>query len=275
MSGLDFATVPVVFYKGLDTRSQRKLVVAGKWDTLINVSLSQDGSLKRRDGFIQQTTQQGNGLLTRGDELLIVNKGDLISVASGILSTTKQRPGQVPFVDVDKMEVLSNDTSNDMQDMDAGDSGGDIFACYVWRSRSTGAAAATGLFVSVIERSTGAKMMSNQSLIASATATSPRVVYTNGAFFIFYIDGTNLYCRVIDASAPSTLGTQTALVTSADLSYKNFDACATLHAAGVSVAYMLAAPNATSVQGIRVDRTGTTPSVASGPTAIITAAQVT
>lgn len=267
---LDFQTVDVTFTKGLDTHTQRKLVVPGKWDTLINVTLSEDGSLKRRDGYEELSDATGNGLLLRNNDLGIINGGDLSSVSTGAI--VKQVPGEIPFVDVGKFEVQHDDASRDQQDMAASTGG---LACYVWRSRATGSATVTGLFVSVIETTSGARMMSNTTLIASATAVSPRVVFDDDAFFIFYIDGADLFCRVIAAGAPSTLGSQTVLVNSADMSSKNFDACAIESQTGCAVLYMLAAPNATSVAGITVTRTGTTPAVAAGPTAVVTAADVT
>lgn len=267
---LDFQVVDVTFTKGLDTHSARKLVVPGKWDALTNVTLSEDGSLKRRDGFERLNTTTGNGLLKRNDEMLIVNGGDLTAVTTqGVTETVR---GEVPFVDVAKTEVHHDSTSSDMQDMAADPSNG--YACYVWRERPTGSGTVTGLKVTVVELASGTKTINTEALITSATAVSPRVVFDDGAFFIFYIDGADLFCRVVTVAAPTTLGSQTVMVNDAELSSKNFDACAKEFATGVVVMFMAVAPDANSVQAVSVTRSGSTPA-AGAATLIITAANVT
>lgn len=274
MSGLDFGVVPVVFDKGLDTKTQRKLVVPGKWDTLVNLSFSKNGALQRRDGFdalIAGAT--GTALAVRNQELVMANGGELYSIAEN--ARRPQIPGEMPMLDIRKAEVFSSQASVDQQDMAADPTLG--YACYVWRARPTGGTV-TGLYVTLVETDSGTKLLNNQVLALSATATSPRVVMDGNVFFIFYIDGTSLYCHVVRPTLASPLGAAVALVTNADLSSANFDACS-VHTSNlgqrVAVAYRLAAPNATSVQAFICDQTAGVPALIGGVASILTAAQVT
>src|SRR5262245_24563368 len=97
---LDFQTVDVRFTQGLDTRTQKKLVMSGKWTALTNYSLSKDNTPVRRDGA--QTiiaAQNGNGLLQRNEELVTINAGVATSISATVLGASKQVPGEVPYVD--------------------------------------------------------------------------------------------------------------------------------------------------------------------------------
>ena len=49
---LNFQTVDVKFTKGLDTKTQAKLVIPGKWQQLENCTLEDNGTPQRRDGSI-------------------------------------------------------------------------------------------------------------------------------------------------------------------------------------------------------------------------------
>lgn len=268
---LDFQTIDVTFTKGLDTHTQRKLVVPGKWDTLINYSLSEDGSLKRRDGYeVLIADQAGNGLATRDDELLIVNGPTVSTVSEVGANVAKAVPGSLPYVDIDRLEVVQDETSHDQQDMAYGNG----YACYVWRAYNA-AGTRVGIRCTLIDLSTGAKLVNQNSLTTSATATSPRVVFDDDAFFLFYVDGTTVLAHVIDTATPTAVGGQTTLVTDADLSSKNFDACDFEDMGAVVVAYLVAAPGVNSVRAIGVIRTGTTPSVGAGPINVVSAANVT
>jgi hypothetical protein len=268
---LDSQVASVAFTEGLDTRTQAKLVVPGKWLQLFNYSQSVNGALERRCGVAPVGSGiTGNGLALHGSELLGINSGAVSTVSSAAAGpAAKQAPGELPYVEVGtKREVVFDNGFYDSADTAYGDG----FQCTVFRQYNSGGTV-LGLNVTLVDQTSGAKLLNNQTLILSATAVCPRVVFFDNAFFIFYISGTNLYCRVVATSAPSTLGTQTSLVLSVNLSSKSFDACAFSGSSSVAVVYLLTA-GVISVQAISVTRTGTTPA-ATGPFNLCTAANVT
>lgn len=269
---LDFQVAPIAFTEGLDTKTQSKLVVPGKWTTLTNYSLSTKGSPQRRCGIAPLVTgATGNGLALHDDELLTISGGAVSSVSQAT-STVKRQPGVMPYLDIsEKREVIFNNGFYDSCDTAYGDG----LTCTVFREYTSGMTV-TGLGVTVTDTVSGAKMLNNSTLILSATAVCPRVVFADNAFFIFYILGANLFCRIIATSAPTTLGAQTSLYLDATLLSVNFDACAfPLGDNPVSVAFVVTGANAPffSVRGLEVSRVGTTPS--SSTHDLVTAANVT
>lgn len=267
-TGLQFQTIPVAFTKGMDTHTQPKLVMPGKWANVTNLSLAEDGSLKMRDGVTTLVqSANGNGLATHNAELLTINGPTVSSISTAGTDQAKAVSGLIGNVDISKQELRKSTGMQDEPDCAHGDG----FTCYVWREKSA-ANVATGINCTLVDETTGTQLLSNQSLRANANVYGARVVHADSAFFIFYIQGTSLYCRVIATSAPTTVGTETALITSANLGNLNFDACA-FAASSVAVAYAWA-DGVTSVQTIGVTRSGTTPAVTYGPTNTITEANL-
>jgi hypothetical protein len=277
MSGLDWQVVDIEFRQGLDTKTQKKLVVPGKFRTLENLRLSENYSLERRDGTVALVgSANGNGLATYDNQLLTINGGIVSSViqANG---TVVQVPGSTAsngragYVAVQKSEVRRSISPQDTPDCATG--GG--FTCYVWRDISP-SNVATGLSVMLVDEATRAPVMPPAAMKSGAAPFCPRVVYVTGFFFIFYISGTSLFCRVIDTTAPTTLGGETALITSASLAAINFDCCAFGAGAfgpSVMVAYGWA-DGVTSIRTIRVDQVVGTPGIGAGPTNLISNAQL-
>lgn len=272
---LQSQVAPIAFTQGLDTRTQAKLVVPGKWLSLINYSMSEHGTPQRRCGISPLVaTANGNGLALHGDQLLTINGGYVSTVSTAATDIAVPTPGRLGYVNITKTEVRRSAGMQDMQDCASG--GG--FTLYVWREKST-TNVATGLSCSFVDEATGAHLLNYTTLISSATAISPRCVYASGAFFIFYMDGTSLYCRVILTSAPTTLGAQTALITSPSLKQANFDCCAfgapTAPAtAACMVVYGWADGVSDSVRTVRVDQLAAVPSLGTAPTSIFTQAQL-
>ncbi len=272
VNGLDFQTVDVRFDKGLDTKTEKKLVIPGKWNQLNNCSLCDDGTPRRRDGITGLVpAATGNGLATYNDELLVVNGPTVSTLSTGGVDQVKAVSGEYGFVGVDKLEI--SHSSGFQASMDCATGGG--YTCYVWAERSD-ATTQVSLNVSVLDETTGARLQHSAVMILSATAICPRVVAGIDAFFIFYIDlaggPTELYCRVIRYSTPTTLGAQTVLVSSVNLTVVNFDASIALSQIA-AVAYVWA-DGVTSVRSIRVTQTAGVPSVSAGPLNLITEAQL-
>lgn len=268
INGLDYQTVDVRFTQGLDTRTQEKLVIPGKWNQLQNCTLSDDDTPQRRDGMTALVAAAtGNGLATHNKELLVINGAAVSSVSTGGTDQTKTVSGKIGNVSVSKQEIRRSTGMQDSNDVAYG--GG--YTCYVWRELSIDAVQ-TGLRVSVLDETTGTQLQANVLLRTGATAFCPRVVSAGNAFFVFYIDGTSLYCRVVQWSAPTTLGAEVALITSASLAALNFDACE-FDGASAVVAYGWN-DGVTSVRAITTLHVAGVPSIFGGPVNLYTEAQL-
>lgn len=269
---LDFQTVPVVFNQGLDTKTQRKLVPAGKWDTLENYSLSDDDSLKVRDGIEQLATGTCNSLAPYNNELVGVTES-LAFAVDQTNDTTHLREGRAPNVFIDKRQVYMGQGTVESCDCAHGDG----YTAYVWLERGPvpGAGAQAGIFCSVVEEASGAVVL-NRGAIANVATTlsSPRVVYLDGAFYFFFYSaaGQTISGNAIETSAPSVLGSNQTIasIVNTATSTRGFDAC--VFNGEVLVGYMHATP---SVRAVTVTRSGTTVSVSVGPTNVISNAEVT
>lgn len=274
---LELQTVDVKFTKGSDTRTQRKLVVPGKWDTLVNYALSEDNTPQRRDGVQPLVpTRDGNGLATYNAQLLAINGGYLYSVSTApTVDAAISCPGRVGYVSISKQELERSTSNQDTPDCATG--GG--YTCYVWREL-TAAMVVTSVNVMLVDETTGAQVIPSTSMRAAAIGTQPcaRVVYSSGVFFIFYIIGTSLYCRTILTSSPTNLNVEIALITSVSLANFNFDACAFGTAAigdtgSVMVVYGWA-DGVTSVRSIKVSIVAGLQAIAAGPLNLFTEAQL-
>ena len=269
INGLDFQTVPIAFTKGMNTKTQPKLAVPGEWDTLENLSLAENGTPRLRDAWRPLVAaQNGNGLATHNDQLLTINGPTVASISTGGTDQAVTVSGMPGYVGIAKHEVRRSTGMQDTPDCATG--GG--YTCYVWREKDA-ANAVVGINCTLVDETTGTPMLSNVSLRANVAVFGARVVFANSAFFIFYIQGTSLYCTVVTAAAPTTLGTEVALITSANLAGLNFDAASYGPNSGVMVTYAWA-DGVTSVRTIEVTRTGTVPSINTGPTNLITEANV-
>lgn len=286
-TGLDFKLVDVKFVQGVETQENKKLVIPGKWNALENCTLSADGSVSKRDGiqtlsntsYATTTPTVGSTLALFNDQLLKLDKSTLSSTDVLGANQSVAFPQQFGFVDVRQEPVFRSSTVQDSIDCAAGHgASGDPVKAFVWRDR-TAALANVGISVSVMDAATSALKIPVTQLRLSQFAYCPRIVFQEGAFFVFYIDSStnSLYCVVIYQDGTSwTVGAETALITSVDLdTTQNFDACPfvgdLLGSVGVSYAWK---NGVTSVRAIRVTRTGVTPSITAGPTNLISEAQL-
>ncbi len=273
MSGLQFQTVDVKFTKGLDTKTQPKLLQAGQWESLINMSLSDEFAPKTRGGHgALVTAANGNGLATHGNELLTV-KGPSVSSISPASVQAIPVTGAAGFVGIDKQELRRNVGMQDTPDCASSDISGLGYVCYVWREKSP-ANVAVSINCMLVDERSGTQVIPNTALRTNAAAFGARVVFADSAFFVFYIQGTSLYCRVILSSG--TIGAEVALITSANLAALNFDACAFGLGSGGGGVMVIYGWNdgTTSGRTIEVIRTGTVPSINSGPTNLFTQANI-
>lgn len=284
---LDSQIVDVKFVQGMDTKTNKKLVVPGKWNLLRNCTLADDGSILKRPGvtgLVPGSTGDGNGLATFGTELLTVDADVVSSVSSPTSFPSKREPaaypagGQLGFVDVvGKSQVLRNTGMQDSCDCAYGLG----LTCYAWRDL-TSAGTATGVSVAVVDEATGAHLLAPFQIHTNAGTLCPRVVFSVDTFFVFYVAPTgatnSLFCApiVVDATGGIGVNGEVALIASASLNIQNFDACEFMQSAGVGsvgVSYVWN-DGVTSVRAIRVTQTLGIPAIASGPVNLISAADL-
>ncbi len=258
LEGLDFQTVDVKFTQGMDTRTQRKLVVPGKWDELFNLTLSDDNTPQTRPGHATLiSTARGNGLATYNEQLLTIS-GPVVTSVSLATNSATTVAGLIGNVRVSKAEVRR---STGMQDTPDCATTGTV-TCYVWREK-TAANVVTGIGMTLVDEFTGTQLLSNQTLRTSATVSCPRVVCANdGTLFIFYVDGNDLFCRVLSGT---TLGAEVSLVNSLAFTPINIDACAFGASDGSVMVIYGWNDGLTSVRTIEVTQTALVPSIGAGP----------
>lgn len=284
LEGLDFQVVDVKLDQGLDTKTQRKLVLPGKWDQLVNLTLANDGTPRRRDGIAGVvTTANGNGVATREKELLVINGGTLKSVGA---QTAITKAGSLGYVGVAKSEVRRSGGMQSAFDCATGNG----LTCYVWIESvfSGNVVTPASINYAIVDEVSGAQIVSNSVVVASSGASCPRVVFSPSAggtateaFMIFWLDaaGPNLSCSVVQTATPTVLGAAVALITSASLSVgSNFDAISA-YLNGTRKGAMLAywwQTAGRSVETIHVSHAAGVPAIDAGPTAaaLMTQAQI-
>lgn len=270
LEGLDWQLVDVKFDKGLDTRTQRKLMVPGKWTALDNLTLTKDYTLRRRDPFTQLASLASgsvaiSGMALYNDELVVVYGSSLGSVELAIADastssvasiSTSAISGSVGYCNVSKQEVYRS--LNSQSAYDCATTGN--FTAYTWLETNT-AGAILGRSWKIIDETTGAVLVS--SIGSGANDVSPRVVATSGAFYFFWFSSaTTLACQVVTVSATAqpVVGNGIAILASASLVATRFDATGSSAYGHAFVLYRWN-DGVTSVQAIQVDRVGTVPSI--------------
>lgn len=249
---LDFQVVDVKLTGGMETKTEQKLVVPGKWLNLTNMALDQEYTPKIRSGHGSLvTTANGNGLATFNDELLTIN-GPAVSTVSTTATAASACTGSYGNIGIAKTEVYRSTGFQDSQDCAYGNG----YIAYTWRDATGGTI--NGVKCSIVDATSGAPLLNAQALRSSATVCTPRVVFTDNAFFFIYRDGTTVYVSVVATSAPTTVGTSTSLLTGVQAT--NIDACPNPLGTGIIVV-VVAGSGLNSVTAADIRRTGTTPAV--------------
>jgi hypothetical protein len=272
---LNFQVAPIAFTQGQDTRTQSKLVVPGKWLSLSNMSISQDGTPRRRYGLTATSASStGNGLALHGNELLTVN-GSSVASYSTAESATVAKSGTLANVNVSLLPVKAGTGSVDS--MDVAYSG--AVALYAWRDLSA-AGTVNGINYTLVDQATGTKILDNAVAVTDANAICPRVVYDHaGGFIISWLTTTGGHkLQALAVTTAGAFGAATTLVTDANIVVKNFDACF-FNASGIGFnnqAMVVCRYNdgVSSVVRALIGRSGTTVTLSFALTQTVTAASV-
>lgn len=261
---LDFQTVPIAFTQGLDTKTQRKLVVPGKWSRLENLYLSKDGTPRRRDGMENFAAVQGNALVARNDELVVVSGRLATSVGATDAAQTQPAGGgnNLSVYGNVSIEAQSIEATSGYHDyVDCAHGAG--YTCYAWCAVGFGTVAGPAR-ITIVDEASGTRVV-NAAQPTADNCRSTRVVFADNAFFIFYFDVTigQAACTVVDVPsfAGATTSTLIAPATFGSLAASpNLDACAFVD--GVSAVLVgVTSAGADSIQAVRVVRVGTAPAV--------------
>lgn len=270
IQGLEFHSLDVKFTEGLDTKDNPKIVVAGKWLELINVSMSEDNTPRRRDGIRPLHDNGGQGFVTFDDELLVV-RGSALQSLPVTGDYTAEVPGQIANVGVARnASIVHNSLTQDSPDMACGEG----YTCYVWRQLNAVAGTVDGVYVMLTEEATGAQIIPPTVMSSGASEQCPRVAFADNHFFIFYFTATgpDIRCRVIHTVTPTTLSAATTLISHAtDLSGINFEICA--YGDGVGIVYGWG-NGTTSVLAAWIEEDAGVPTILYGPTPIVTEAEL-
>lgn len=278
IEGLEYQLVDVKFVQGLDTRTDQKLLIPGKWRSLNNCGLSIDGAVTKRDGHVSFSATTFNGLAALDSQLLGISGTGISTIPTPTVLPSVTAVGQLGSVELERRPLLHNQNLQDSPDCAVG-SGIEV---YVWRERSADITGTGGvalqLSMCAIESATGAFLMPPTTVVRTgATAAWPRVVYSLGVFFIFYVDSatTTLYGRTYRPNA-AALDAETALVVSVSLNTTTpFDAARAFDDNAPSVGLVYGwTDGVTTVRALNIGDSGTVPVIAAGPTNIITDAQL-
>ena len=277
LEGLEFHPVEVRFEQGLDTRTQQKLVLPGKWNKLENVSLSKDNTPRLRNAWTAlNSAARPQTLATHDGELIGVSAGgtryDVNGNALGVSNAYGTIPGEVGYLAITgKQEIRHNANNQDSVDCAYGSG----LTCYVWRETPIGGTST--FYVQIADEKTGSIVLAPTALRTPTQPGPIRVAYSGGAFFIFYSNaatglGTStIWARVIDAAVPTVVGAEVVLRTAALTTLASvLDAVS--YGSGTAIAFNSSDGTASVYVGY-VTRVGTTPSLGSLSISIPTATE--
>jgi hypothetical protein len=200
-TGLEKQSITVTFNKGVDTKTDSKLVVPGSLLGLENGVFKKLGSISKRFGFDRlsnQTTElveipDPESGASFNDEALIFGAQKVYSYSEN--SEKWIDKGDAVSVIVNTNQVIKNTASQTISDSAVIDGIG----IYAWEDSRGGVRA------SVFDEQTQTPILSDYSIDASASR--PRCLGFNGFLFLFYYKSGSLYCRRLSPSAPNTFET--------------------------------------------------------------------
>lgn len=217
--------IPIIFGKGLDTKTEEKVVQLDRMLELENAVFTKKMSLATRYGSDKLSKhildsssliENPRKLMVFQDELLMATKDTLYSYISSSDSWSSR--GSISSVGVTSKSIVRNTQSQSVPD---GYSLKGV-TVYAWEENS-------GIKVTVIDETTGLPILSET--VISATGVKPKVISNNTYLFVYYIEGTNWKCRRLSPNNPSTF--ETAITLAADIK-DNFD----LHPHGNNIVYI-------------------------------------
>lgn len=204
--------IPVILGSGgLDSKTDEKLVQAGKQLTLENARFSNLGTLKKKKGMVALASlTDGKRLANFKDELVGITGSKIYSYIES--SNEWADRGYLSSVEVSSRQILRNNASQSVPD---------VATCqgvtlYAWED-SRG-----GVRTSVVDESSGLALQADVSI--SATASRPRCSATGDYLYLHYMDASNTFkCRRLNPRSPRSFDTAITLASDANGTNPNFD----------------------------------------------------
>src|SRR5262245_6160487 len=121
---LDKQIVGVNFARGLDTQTDKRITIPGRMVQLDNCSMSQQDTLRRRNGFgALAATTAASGVALHDDQLLVRDGTTLKSYASGALYSR----GTISNITLQRQSIVHTTGAQDLYD--CATSG--TYTCYI------------------------------------------------------------------------------------------------------------------------------------------------
>lgn len=217
--------IPIIFGKGIDTKTEEKVVQAEKMLELENAVFTKKNSFSTRYGseslpknILGSTDhiEDAKKLLSFQDELLLVNSEKIYSYIPSSSSWADR--GFISSVGVSSKTVIRNTNSQSVPD------GNTLKGVTVYAWEESG-----GVKASVIDINSSLPILSE--VVISATGVKPKVFANNTYLFVYYIEGTNWKVRKISPLSPSAFDSAVTLASDIE---NNFD----LHPHGNNLVYV-------------------------------------
>jgi hypothetical protein len=225
---LEAQLLEVPFRKGLDTKTNAKLVLAGTLLALENGIFTEAGTIKKRNGYIPLAKdilgaariQAGEALAHYNQELLLFNSGEVYSFSAGANQWIDR--GFISPITAKTTPVIRNTYSQ--SNPDAATNGGITVAAWV--------DARGGVRASVIDDATNTVILADVSL--NATAVRPRVVAVQQSILVLYQNGANIIARSLSVVSPTAFGAENVLATdgTATAANQHIDVCSSAFPTG-------------------------------------------
>ncbi len=192
--------------RGLDTKTDSKLVIAGKLLLLENGVFSRPGVITKRPGYqlLSNTLQvplsvhqtiltSGQGLFTFNSELLEANSTTLFSY-NGLTQTWLSK-GALYSTYVTQKAITRNTLQQTQQDSTTHPAGIEVYAY-----EDSGG----GVRYSIVDKITGQQIINN--VLVNANAVKPKVLSLGVNVLILYYNSsdTKLYMAVVPSTSPTT-----------------------------------------------------------------------
>lgn len=220
MTGLAKQTVLIALGQGVDTKSDSKVVPAGKLLKLLNGVFKKKNRIDKRNGYSLisgetisgESLADGAALQTFNDELLQYNKQKLYSFSSGSMKWIDK--GDVVSATVESKQIVKNTAIQTQADF-ATNNGISVYAYEDSRG---------GIRATVYDESTGTPLVADT--LISATGSRARCVAFGFYLFIFYYDSGSLYVRRINPLFPTSVDAPVTVSSTVNTADPNYDVVA-------------------------------------------------
>lgn len=215
---LQFQTISIPFRRGIDTKTDEKLVEEGLLLSLENGVFTKAGSIRKRYGTQSQSQSifgttssisDGDGLATFNDELVLFGDDNLYTRSSGNVSWINK--GKLTSVKITNSQIFKNSYSQTQADGASSDG----ITVYAWEDSRGGVRA------SVIDESTGANFINDTQI--SATGSRPRCIHAGNFLYVWYYENPNLRFVKIPIGNPSAFTSATTAQSDINTTSPNYD----------------------------------------------------